>query len=67
MNYQIKHAVEKLLKVDGIDEARHAVSMSGLTSEEAMECYAIIDDHEARLLRAESAMAENGELDDLEV
>jgi hypothetical protein len=67
MNYQIRHAVERLLEKEGADEARCVVGMSGPTLEEAQECYDIIDAYESRAERRHDAIAVDGDVDDFEI
>jgi hypothetical protein len=67
MNYQIIHAVERLLEKEGADEARCVVGMSGLTLEEAQECYDIIDAYESKAERRQDAIAVDGDVDDFEI
>jgi hypothetical protein len=67
MNYQIRHAVERLLEKKGADEARCVVGMSGLTLEEAQECYDIIDAYDASVERRQDAIAVDGDVDDFEI
>jgi hypothetical protein len=66
MNYQIRHAVERLLEKGGAEEARYVVSISGLTLEEAQECYDIIDAYEASVERRHDAIAVDGDIDDMD-
>jgi hypothetical protein len=67
MNYQIRHAVERLLEKGGAEEARCVVGMSGLTLEEAQECYDIIDAYESKAERRQDAIAVDGDVDDFEI